>query len=70
MKGNLIAQELLAMAVLSSDGVDNPVATIQPKLDDVSEDLTEVTRTNIALRDLIVNFEKFQVESGFKRPGE
>jgi hypothetical protein len=70
MDGKLIAQELLAMAVLSSDGVDNPVATIQPKLDDVSEDLTEVTRTNIALRDLIVNFEKFQVESGFKRPGE
>lgn len=65
-----VAQELMAMAVISSDGIKEPVATIRAKLEDVSTDMDVITRTDIALRELIVNFEKFQVNTGAKDLGK
>ncbi len=70
MKPEHIAQEMMAMALISSDGLGEPLAVIRTKLDDISTDMDVITRTNIALRTMVVDFEKFQVDTGFKELGK
>lgn len=48
------AQELLCMAICSSDGIDNPRAIVNQHLEHYVADLNKITRIDLALNDLML----------------
>ena len=55
---NDIANEMLGMAIISSDGMNNPISVIASSIDRVISDLDKLTKVNVRVTQLLLEFQK------------
>jgi hypothetical protein len=53
------AQELVAMALLSSDGIDNPRAVIQANIEHLISDVDRITRIDVVVSELLLGLNQY-----------
>jgi hypothetical protein len=60
LKPQNAAEELIAMALISSDGIDNPRAVIQANIDHLIPDIDKVTRIDKILSELLLGYNQYE----------
>ena len=53
-----IAKEMLGMAIISNDGMNNPISVIASSIDSVISDLDKITKVNVRVTQLLLEFQK------------